>query len=159
MGGFHWHKNVTLKNIHVHYVYYQQHAHLHPACVCLHKKQRSIPVFLTCAFLTDDHTQIDRRPLRLRRAAVGAASIGLFKPDLLCHFIVVECLGNRFFHRFNPLLLLAFWLGREAATIDFFILFFAPTQHIPHCYWFDLREQLNSTVSLGRGYGGVQYLE
>lgn len=34
----------------------------------------------------------------------------------------------------------------------FFFFFFAPPpqKHMPHCYWFDLREQLNSIVSRGR---------
>ena len=80
-------------------------------------------MFLTCTLLADDHTQIDRCPLRLRGTTVGAAPVGLVEPDLLRHFIVGECLSNRFLDRFNPLLLLPFRLGREAATIDFF---FAP---------------------------------
>lgn len=31
--------------------------------------------------------------------------------------------------------------------------FCPPPKHMPHCYWFDLREQLNSIVSLGRVTG------
>lgn len=63
---------------------------------------------LTCALLTDDHAQVDGRPLGLRGAAVGAAPVGLVEPDLLRHFIVGECLGDRFLDCFNPLLLLPF---------------------------------------------------
>lgn len=76
--------------------------------------------FLTRTLLADDHTQVDRCPLRLRGAAVGAAPVGLVEPDLFRHFIVGKCLGNRFLDCFNPPLLLLLRLGSEAVTIDFF---------------------------------------
>lgn len=81
-------------------------------------------VFLTRTLLADDHAQVDGRPLGLRCATVGAAPVGLVEPDLLCHFIVGERLGDRFLDCFNPLLLLPLRLGSEAVTIDFF--FFLP---------------------------------
>lgn len=87
---------------------------------------RAALMFLTRTLLADDHAQVDGRPLGLRGATVGAAPVGLVEPDLLRHFIVGECLRDRFLDCFNPLLLLPLWLGSEAVTIDFFF-FFCPS--------------------------------
>lgn len=93
------------------------------ACMCAvwlkEAKKEAAYESLTCTLLADDHTEIDWRPLRPRGATVGTAPVGLVEPDLFCHFIVGECLSDRFLDCFNPLLLLPFWLGREAVTIDF----------------------------------------
>lgn len=97
-------------------LFYSECAASHPSRQC----------FLTRTLLADDHTQVDGRPLGLRGVAVGAAPVGLVEPDLLCHFIVGKCLGNRFLDCFNPLLLLPLRLGSEAVTIDFFF-FFCPS--------------------------------
>lgn len=73
---------------------------------------------ITCTLLTDDHTEIDRRPVRIRGFAIRAAPIGLIEPDLLSYFVIRESFSYRLPHSLNPLLFLLFRLSCKAEIIN-----------------------------------------
>jgi len=42
---------------------------------------------LSCTLLTDDNTEIDGCPVRVRGFTIGTASVGLVEPNLLSYLI------------------------------------------------------------------------
>lgn len=90
----------------------------HWAPICHRTVTSTASSLITCTLLTDDHTEIDGRPVRIWGSAVGAAPVGLVEPDLLGYFIIRESFRDRLLHRFNPLLFLLYGLGYEAATTN-----------------------------------------
>lgn len=73
---------------------------------------------ITCTLLTDDNTEIDGCPVRVRGFTIGAAPVGLIEPDLLGYFVIRESFRNGLLHSFNPLLFLLYRLGYKAATVN-----------------------------------------
>lgn len=67
----------------------------------------------TCAVLADDHAQVDGGPVRVQGLAVGAGPVGPVGPDLLCHLVVRQGLGDGLLQRLHPVPLVPVRLGGE----------------------------------------------
>lgn len=70
--------------------------HVYTKCmsVCVHVCVYVLFNVCTCTHFTDDHSEVNRGPLRMGSSAVGTAPVRLVEPNLLGYLVIGQGFDN-----------------------------------------------------------------